>query len=422
MSKNIILIKNISLWKIKNLISSYIGLPKAVFFLFLCRFINGLGFFVFTFLTLFLTKNLSLSANKVGLYLMFVEFGRLIGSLIGGILADIFGRKIILLVFTFMWAFSLFPCAFLGNSLIIPIILIFVAFFDGVTRPVYDALAADLSNSGNRKVIFSFIYLGLNLGVGVGNLMAGFLFDHYMHILFLGSAVAILIAYLFIYQFVLETLPYEIRLKNKNHVSIKKESLLATLIKRPVILYFLLAFILYFIVFSQLSFSLPLQINDIFGQTGPRFFGIIMSFNCFHIVFMTVPITVISQKYRPILNLFFAGIFYAVGFGMLYWVNHFNWLLLSTLIWTTGEILTFTNARVYISNQSPSTHQGRFNSLLTIGESISRIIGPPMWGLVIVYLSIRQVWIFSFAIAIIAAGMVYTIYFSEKKYHSLETK
>jgi len=45
-----------------------------------------------------------------------------------------------------------------------------------------------------------------------------------------------------------------------------------------------------------------------------------------------------------------------------------------------------------------------------------------MWGLVIVYLSIRQVWILSFAIAIIAAGMVYTIYFSEKKYHSLETK
>jgi len=402
------------LQQFSSIFSIYSGFPRTIYILFVCRLINAMGYFVFPFLTLFLTRNLSLSADKVGLYLMCVEISRIIGALFGGKFTDIFGRKRTLISFQFAIAVFLFPCAFLGDSLIIPKLLAIAAFFNGATRPVYDAIMVDMSTPKNRKEIFSFIYLGLNLGFGIGSLIAGFLYTRYIKFLFLGNVVIILFVCLFIYINIVETLPYKVQLKNDNDKLVQKQSLLKILLQKPIVLYFSLVSILFYLAHSQFFFSLPLQINDLFGQIGPRYFGMLMSFNCFIVVFMTMPVTLVSRQNRPILNVTFSGIFFAIGFGMLYWIYQFNWILVSTFIWTIGEILIRTNAGVYIANHSPATHRGRFNSLVTISESISRIIGPPMLGLVITILGIRQVWVFVFFISIIATVLMYLIYFAER--------
>jgi len=354
------------LQKVESIFSIYSGFPRTIYILFVCRLINAMGYFVFPFLTLFLTRNLSISADKVGLYLMCVEIGRIIGALFGGRFTDIFGRKRTLISFQFAIAVFLFPCAFLGDSLIIPKLLAIAAFFNGATRPVYDAIMVDMSTPKNRKEIFSFIYLGLNLGFGIGSLVAGFLYTRYIKLLFLGNVAAILIVCIFIYINLTETLPYEARLRNNNDKSLQKQSLLKILLQKPIVLYFSLVSILFYLAHSQFFFSLPLQINDLFGQIGPRYFGMLMSFNCFIVVFMTMPVTFVSRQNRPILNVTFSGILFAIGFGMLYWIYQFSWILISTSIWTIGEILIRTNAGVYIANHSPETHRGRFNSLVTI--------------------------------------------------------
>lgn len=402
------------LQQFSSIFSIYSGFPRTIYILFVCRLINAMGYFVFPFLTLFLTRNLSLSADKVGLYLMCVEIGRIIGALFGGRFTDIFGRKRALISFQFAIAVFLFPCAFLGDSLIIPKLLTIAAFFNGATRPVYDAIMVDMSTPKNRKEIFSFIYLGLNLGFGIGSLIAGFLYTRYIKFLFLGNVVIILFVCLFIYINIVETLPYKVQLKNDNDKLVQKQSLLKILLQKPIVLYFSLVSILFYLAHSQFFFSLPLQINDLFGQIGPRYFGMVMSFNCFIVVFMTMPVTLVSRQNRPILNVTFSGIFFAIGLGMLYWIYQFSWILVSTFIWTIGEILIRTNAGVYIANHSPATHRGRFNSLVTISASISRIIGPPMLGLVITNLGIRQVWVLIFFISIIATVLMYLIYLAER--------
>ena len=266
------------LQQFNSIFSIYSGFSRTIYILFICRLINAMGYFVFPFLTLFLTRNLSLSADKVGLYLMCVEIGRIIGALFGGRFTDIFGRKRTLISFQFAIAVFLFPCAFLGDSLIIPNLLAIAAFFNGATRPVYDAIMVDLSTPKNRKEIFSFIYLGLNLGFGIGSLVAGFLYTRYIKLLFLGNVAVILIVCIFIYINITETLPYEARLKNNNDKSLQKQSLLKILLQKPIVIYFSLVSILFYLAHSQFFFSLPLQINDLFSQTGPRYFGMLMSF------------------------------------------------------------------------------------------------------------------------------------------------
>src|SRR6056297_2847347 len=183
---------NTSNKKIKDIFLTYYGFPKVVYFIFIARFINAIGYFVFPFLTLFLTKNLSLSADKVGIYLMLVEIGRISGALLGGKMADSLGRKPVLMVSQIATALFLLPCAFLRESTLIPKLLIFAAFFNGAVHPAIDAILVDVSSPDNRKEVFSFIYLGLNLGFGIGSLIAGFLYSNFMQLLFLGNVLAII--------------------------------------------------------------------------------------------------------------------------------------------------------------------------------------------------------------------------------------
>jgi len=233
--------------KIKDMFSSYYGFPRVIYFVFIARFINSIGYFVFPFLTLFLTKNLSLSADKVGIYLMMVEIGRISGALLGGKVADNLGRKPVLIGSQIATAFFLFPCAFLGDSLIIPNLLIFAAFFNGAVHPAIDAILVDVSNPDNRREIFSFIYLGLNLGFGIGSLVAGFLYNNYMQLLFLGNAFAVIIVSIVIGFCVCETMPKAIinpvlsdikEGPGADTIKIRKPGkMVSALIKKPIVFY-----------------------------------------------------------------------------------------------------------------------------------------------------------------------------------------
>jgi MFS family permease len=418
--------KNSSLKMIKDLLSIYYGFPKVVYFIFVARFINAMGFFVFPFLTLFLTRNLSLGADKVGIYLMLVEIGRISGALLGGKITDYLGRKLVLMTCQIGTAIFLFPCTLLEESVLIPQLLIFAAFFNGAVHPAIDAILVDVSHPDNRQEIFSFIYLGLNLGFGIGSLIAGFLYTNYMQLLFLGNVLAILIVSVIIGLYVPETMPEIMPISTVKHVregpgadivNIKKsEKMVSALLKQPIMVYFFLVSILFFLVHSQFFFSLPLQIDAIFLEQGPKFFGVVMSFNCFIVVFMTIPVTWLSRQNRPIINVFWSGLLFAVGFGMLSWISYLGWILFSTFIWTIGEILLRINAGVYIANHSPATLRGRFNSLVTVSGSISRIIGPPLLGLVISACGIRKVWMVIFIVSILASLLMYFIHQYEKNY------
>jgi MFS family permease len=95
---------------------------------------------------------------------------------------------------------------------------------------------------------------------------------------------------------------------------------------------------------------------------------------------------------------------------MLRWISFLGWILLSTFIWTLGEILLRINTGVFIANHSPATLRGRFNSLVTVSGSIGRIIGPPLLGLIIAGFGIRSIWVAIFTLSIMASLLMYLIY------------
>ena len=161
---------------IKNLFEDYTKLPRSLFILFFAQIVSSVGSFVFPFLTIFFTKTLIYNEQKAGFYVMLATAAKVPGLLLGGKLSDVFGRKKIFIIFSTLSALFIFFCLLVGQieqNEVIPWLLIISAVFNGANHPAMKAMVADLTNPDNRKAAFSLLYLGMNIGVAIGPVIAG---------------------------------------------------------------------------------------------------------------------------------------------------------------------------------------------------------------------------------------------------------
>lgn len=394
-----------------RMIDTYRGLPKNMYIMFAATVINRFGDFVMPFLTMYLTIKIGLSIEVTGII---VTVNSLIGipsSLIGGKLADEIGRKRTYLIAQAGAALALIPCAFLTNPTLIVAFLMVSTFFHGAVRPPMTAIITDILSPEQRQSGFSLQYLGINIGVALGPIVAGFLFKNLLPLLFIGDALTSFIAMFLIWSNVKEVKADD--LKKTVYTEQEKEekgNVLTALFKRPQIAFFLLTYIIYSFIYTQHRFSLPLTADAIFGESGASKFGILMSINAFTVLFCTVGVTSLTKRFRPLINITIAGIFYAVGFGMLGLVNSYPLFITSTIIWTIGEILVVTNFGVYMADNSPSNFRARFNAVGSLSWSVGAALGTSVAGKFIEEIGLNYIWPLTFVLSIAGIAGMYCIY------------
>jgi MFS family permease len=386
----------------------YSGLPKSIYILSMIRVVNAMGNFVYPFLTLFLTEHIGLSTEAAGTYFMISAFAQAFGSILGGKLTDHFGRKKLYLIFQGLAAVCFAPCGFLGNSPIIPILLVSSGFFMSAAQPANSAMITDLTNKGNRKAAFSLLYLGINLGFSVGPMIAGFLYRNYTNYIFFGNTISIILSLILLAIFIEDTLPTKEEIEESKHTndteSAEDANVLAALIKRPSLALFLIGRTINSFVYSTIGFVIPLQLKGIFGDDlGPRYFGFVMATNGIVIILITTFIIKITMKIKPVINVALASLFYAVGFGMMGFIRSFPMFIAASILYTIGEILEATNSGVYIANHSPINHRGRFNAVIPLITGVGFSVGPYVFGRFIAAYGIQKLWIMCFVLCFGAA-------------------
>jgi MFS family permease len=402
-----------------QVLKTYAGLDRSIYFLFIAQVVNSVGHFVHPFLTLFLTRKLGMGPWEASLYVTLSALAWVPGSLAGGQIADRFGRRRALLLFQTLPALALIPCAFLGTSRLIAWFLIVASFLHGLAEPVNDAMITDLTRPEQRKAAFSLLYLGHNLGVAVGPLLAGFLFNRYLTWFFLGDAATSLAAVALIAAFVRESAPTPEMIQRSfaedaSPERAEKGSLMTILLRRPFLLAFLAIHVFLSLVYSQSGFSLPLQLGALFGEQGPKTYGQLISVNALTVIALTTVVLRITDRLAPALTVALSGLFFAVGFGMIGLVRSLPWLLLSTLVWTIGEILGATSAGAYIANHSPITHRARVNSFAPLIMWSGQMIGPPLAGRLIERSSVNAIWPWTFYLSLLAAALLGLLYWRER--------
>ena len=400
--------------KLTKVIKSYSGLPRGIYILFIVRVINSMGSFVFPLLTLFLTDKLQLGVKEAGFFVSLSSFSYIPGGLLGGKLSDIIGRKKVMIIFQSITALLFIPCAFLGKSMVIPWLLILAGVSGGAVQPANSAMVADLTDSSNRKSAFSLLYLGINIGFSVGPIIAGFLYKKYFPLTFIGNAAAILISLFLVIKFVDETKPDSIEADyGPEGERAEKGNIFSVLARKPAILAFALLSSVFSFAYSQSNFSIPLQLKELFGDKAPQLLSWIYFTNTIIVVTMTTLIISLTKKNKPLFNIAVSGVFFATGFGMMYFVKIYPLFIISTTIWTVGEILQATNSGVYIADHAPSSHRGRFNSVLSIITGVGSAIGPLIMGGYIQNLGVKYVWPLLFSVLVIASVLTYLLHLRE---------
>lgn len=368
-------------------------------------------------MTLLLTDKIGLTTAKAGFFVTISMTMFVPASMIGGFLSDRYNRKNTLCILTLMQAICYLICGFIEVSMAIPVLLIGASFFSSAAQPSSASIIADLTDKDSRQGAFLLLYLGGNIGFCIGPLLAGFLYKNYLPLLFIGDAITTIIAIIVIYFNVPETKPqYNMEEEEFSNDFERAEygSAFAVLLKRPQILAFAIISMLLTFSYSQVGFSLPLYSKDIFGiERGAQVFGMLMSTNGIVVVLMTIFIIGRTKKYDATLNVALSGIFWATGFGMLYFVTSLRMLIISTILWTIGEILNSTNVGVYIANNTPKSHRGRFNSLYGIISGTGQALGPVIMGEYLLDNPIKNVWLITSCIALVCAFIMYVFYMYE---------
>jgi MFS family permease len=294
-------------------------------------------------------------------------------------------------------------CALLitESPMVVAYLILVSSPFRGATWPISHALVADYSHGEiERAKAFSLLYLGSNIGVAVGPLVAAFLFSRNLPLLFLVSSSTLVIASSLL-GFLLPRHPAETDLVQCDSLG-KQKSLWRLFFGNRMLVLYVVAFTLYNFIYVQHGFALPLQMNSIFGtQAGTEGYGWLMSVNALTVLLMTAGVIHVTLHLSRAISMAIGCLFYVVGFGLYAICSSLPAFLGATFIWTIGEILLATNGNVFVNQHAPSTHRARFNSIVSVTTGIGSTLGPFAGGLILAHATYAFLWMVMVGTAIL---------------------
>ncbi|NMC67903.1 MAG: MFS transporter, partial [Spirochaetales bacterium] len=182
----------------------YKGLSQEVYRLAIVRFILSMGNFIYPFMTLFLVEKLQIKPYIASLFFIISVLMFVPASIISGKISDNIGRRIVLLSSFLVYIIIIFTIFFLYHfnilrNTVIAVLLIIANLFLSMTQVPISTIITDVTEPINRNESFSFVYLAANAGFAFGPLIAGFLFENYTSMIFLGNALASVIGFIILF-------------------------------------------------------------------------------------------------------------------------------------------------------------------------------------------------------------------------------
>lgn len=395
-----------------------------MYYICISRMLLGLGMMILMFFSLLLTRILGFSEFQAGLAYLFISLCTVAGAVMGGKLADRYGRKRIFLASIVLYSLiCLITVFFVGNRIMI--FFIFAgAFIGSASYPILSAMVADNAPENKRTECFSLLYLSHNVGFAVGPSIGGLLFFSHMSLLFVLQAFFLMSSGLFLYFMTTDI--YELGIPKEFGMTeqtadvtkiskTKDENTFLLLFSKKSLFAFIVSLVFLTMCYQMIGFMLPFQLSESFGiDAGSRYAGFIWTANALTVVLGTPMIISYTKKHNHLRTTALATVLYCIGFGLYAFVDALPLYYVAVVIWSIGEIMISTGAGVFIAEHSPITHRARFQSLYDTSRSLGRGFGPPLFGAMLMHITYRQAWIVDGLACLMIGGIIYLVYRFEK--------
>lgn len=401
-----------------NLINQYKGLPKQVYIICTARIITAMGSFVFSFTTLLVTGILGMSAIAAAYMNIVFSAASVCGALFFGRLADRHDRKKVLLFIMGLNIINLIVGGFIVYNKAVLVCICMVSFCFSGFIPVLAAMISDITTESNRKESFSLLYLCINIGYSMGQVIAGTLFYNYTRWIFWGQALAFIFGASVIF-FCLKGLPdlSEIRyaralevVESDGHKNQGMGQFFKVLSLDKVLLIFLAAAVLIQYTHSEIFYLLPLQLTDVAGlEASSKWISYMWFTNGVCCIVMTPILLHLTKGFTQITNLAIAALAYAVGLGGLFFVQKPSaiWMILPfAFIWTAGEVIVNTGTGVFIADRAKPEFRASYQSLYSFAGDFGRCLGPVTMGYLLQVISYGQGWLATSGVSLTAVAIL----------------
>ncbi|WP_215190056.1 MFS transporter [Exiguobacterium sp. s6] len=372
------------------MIQSLKQLDRNIWIRFLGETITGVMMFMIApFLVLYYSDKLD-SYIQVGVIMATGPIMALIGSVVGGRLADLYGRKPIMMAAILGDALALVGFAFAETFWPLLLLNAMLGLTNSLFHPAASAMVADVTEPEQMNEAFGLLRMGHNIGAAFGPLLgSAVLFIDRQYIFYSAALVFVLYA-LVLGRFIRESLPETTDVDTPSN-----RDVLRVFYNDKVFLVFIFAGVFISMGFSLIESMLPLFLRESMPSFTDREnpFAYMLALNGIMVVLFQFPIASKLGR-KPFGNVMLAGatifgvgmILIAVMPRLLYSLGTPYLVLVSVLLavyafYTLGEMIMSPVQQTFIALIAPENMRGAYNGAASIQWLIGGVTAPIMASL-----------------------------------------
>ena len=380
----------------------YKGYPKPFKVLVLATFIDRLGFFLmFPFFALYMTAHFNVGMIEVGILFSIFSIGNIIGGIIGGALADKYGRRAMILVGLIGSGVSSILMGLVDDLNIFYILAAFMGLIGNFGGPARQAMVADLLPKEKQAEGFGILRVAVNLSATIGPILGGFIATQSYLLLFIADAISSLITGVIVFFVIPETKP-EKKEGEAEETVVKAVIGYKEVLKDWRYILFLSVSAITVIVYMQMNATLSVFLRDV-HEFPTEYFGFILSMNALMVVVFQLWISGKMTKYSPMKVMAVGTLFYMVGFSMYGFVSEPYLFFIAMAIITIGEMIEMPIGQTTAAFFAPEDKRGRYMAMFGFHWAIPNLFAILLAGLVSEYIGPNWVWYFAGILSLIAA-------------------
>jgi len=361
---------------------TYHEYPSAFWVYNLIVFIDRLGgFMLYPFFALYLTQRYGIGMSTVGIIFGIFSISGMIGSALGGAIADRMGRKTVIIFSLLLSSFSALGMGFAPTLAIFVVVSVLVGTLANIGGPAHEAVVADLLPPNKRAEGYGIIRVVFNVAVIIAPPIAGLLISRSYLTLFLTDAIISVISAAVVFFALPETKP-----QAKEHV--KPETMKQTfggykrVFQDTPFLAFIGVTVMMTLVYMNMNSTLGVYLRDEHGITAAQY-GWLLSINAIIVVLFQFAVTRRLEKYKPLLMMAAGSVLYAIGFSMYGFVPTYALFVVAMIVITIGEMVVSPFQQSIVASFAPEQMRGRYMAVSGLSWSISFTVGPFIAGLIL---------------------------------------
>lgn len=366
----------------------------SVHYVLLGVFINQFGAFLRAFLVLYLTTSRHFSAGQAGIALGCYSVGAIVGSIIGGNLADRIGARWTIAGCMSLAALFTLSVTVLDAYPLIVVAAVLSGMMTNASSPAASSLLLRMVPKARQVMVFAMYRTALNAGVVVGPLVAVWLSTISWNLVFYVDA-ATAVGYALIAAVKLRDTEHAADKKASAEEAVSARSRYATMFKDGRYLAYLGLMLANGLVHIQFWVVLPLMVV---AEHYPTWvYGAAAGTSAFVVISCELLVTKATQKWPAWLSVIGGWVLLAVGYGVFGLPGGIAVVFAGTLIAVIGQIIGGPAAFAYPGKVAPkhamglyvSATQAMFGSGYALGPVIGVLLwnglGKGFWGLVFVF-------------------------------------